>query len=149
MKTTAQIRQELDALNSELEANIVRITEISELKKQLDNEQLALSNRIKAIKGWQDWRFWRDGLIDNLNLELLESQRPIYKQGTGESWNRTMRIISVDKKWIELKEDGQSLDLSTKYNRETGWKMRARDEYGAINAQEALAIWNEFNGAQS
>jgi len=54
-----------------------------------------------------------------------------------------MRIISVGKKWIELKCDGQSLDLSTKYNRETGWKMRARDEYGAIDAVKALAIWNE------
>jgi len=52
--------------------------------------------------------------------------------------------MSVDKKWIELKCDNQSLDTSTRYNRDNGWKMRARDDCGAIDAFKALAIWNNL-----
>ena len=78
-------------------------------------------------------------MIDVLNLELLELQSPIYDATDA----RVRRIISIDKKWIELKFDGQSLDSSTKYSRSTGWRMRERDSYGAIDAVKALAIWNE------
>ena len=139
MKTTAEIQAEIDALQSELKAINSRSAEIDELKKQLDSEQLELARRRQKIDGYQTWRGRISGLIDVLNLELLELQSPIYDATDA----RVRRIISIDKKWIELKFDGQSLDSSTKYSRSTGWRMRERDSYGAIDAVKALAIWNE------
>lgn len=139
MKTTEQIQAELDALQAELSALNSRHNEIDGLKKKLADEQKKLLDRSKVLRG-----NYGIGLIDKVKIELLESQRPIYEKIYHSG--RITRIISIDKKWIELKADGQSLDSSTKYNRETGWRMRSRDGYGAIDAQKALDIWNEFNG---
>jgi len=145
MKTTEQIQSELDALQAELKEVNSRYNEIDGLKKKLADEQKELLDRHKALVGRDVWGNTSRGLISKVNLELLESKLPIYEM-LNNGRNKATRIISVDKKWIELKCDGQSLDSSTKYNRETGWRMRSRDDYGAIDAQKALAIWNEFNG---
>ena len=142
MKTTEQIQAELDALQAELSALNSRYNEIDSLKKKLADEQKELLDRHKELVGRDMWGNNLGGLIGKVNRELLESQRPIYET-LDNGRNRIIRIISVDKKWIELKADGQSLDSSTKYNRETGWRMRSRDDYGAIDAKKALAIWNE------
>ena len=144
MKTTEQIQAELEALQAELSALNARHNEIESLKKKLADEQKELLDRHKELVGRDIWGNNLGGLIGKVNRELLESQRPIY-----DGRNRIIRIISIDKKWIELKSDGQSLHSSTKYNRETGWRMRSRDGYGAIDAQKALDIWNEFNGVKS
>ena len=138
MKTTAEIQAEIDALKAELKTIDSRSAEIDALRDTINTEQLELAIRRQKIDGYQIWRGRNSGLIDVLNLELLESQSPIYDATDA----RVRRIISIDKKWIELKYDGQSLD-TTKYNRATGWRMRARDSYGAIDAVKALAIWNE------
>lgn len=141
MKTTEQIQTELDVLQAELSALNSRYNEINSLKKKLADEQKELLDRHKALVGRDMWGNNLGGLIGKVNLALLESQRPIYEKI--DHSGKITRIISVDKKWIELKDDGQSLDSSTKYNRETGWRMRSRDGYGAIDAQKALVIWNE------
>jgi len=147
MKTTEQIQAELEALRAELSALNSRNNEIENLKKQLTDEQKEIIDRHKVLVGRDRWDHSGGGLIDKVNLELLESKSPIYETNVPTSiYPRVIRIISVDKKWIELKADGQSLDSSTKYNRETGWRMRSRDDYGAIDAQKALDIWNDFNG---
>ena len=139
MKTTEQIQAELDALQTELKTIESRSAEIDKLKKQLDSEHQQLTQRHREVKGYQDWRWYHSGLINGLKLELIESRCPVYKKVNGIIY----RIISVDKKWIEIKEDGENIDESTKYNRDTGRKMRARDASYAIDAVEALAIWNE------
>jgi len=144
MKTTEQIQAELDVLQAELEAVNSRFDEIDSLKKKLADEQKELLDRHKALVGRDMWSNNLGGLIGKANLELLESKSPIYEKI--DYSGRITRIISVDKKWIELKADGQSLDSSTKYNRETGWRMRSRNDHGVIDAQKALLIWNEFNG---
>jgi len=148
VKTTEQIQSELDALQVELNTVNSRYSEIDGLKKKLSDEQKELLNRHTALVDRDVWGNTGRGLIGKVNLELIESKSPIYERidTNGCYSGRVTRIISVDKKWIELKCDGQSLDSSIKYNRETVWRMRSRDDYGAIDAQKALAIWNEFNG---
>ena len=106
-------------------------------KKQLADEQKELIDRYKALFGNSG-----GGLIGRVRLELLESKSPVYDV-ENNYWKMVRRIISVDKKWIELKCDGKLLDSSIKYSRETGWCMRSRDNYGAIDAQKALAIYAE------
>jgi len=145
MKTTEQIQSELGALQAELDANNARSTEIDALQIELKRESQNISSRIEALTGVNRWSGKSDGLIDKVKLRLLESKSPIYEM-FNNGRNRVTRIISVDKKWIELKCDGLSLASSTKYNRETGWRIRSRDDYAAIDAQKALLIWNEFNG---
>ena len=140
MKTAAEIQAEIDALQAEIKTIEMRSAEIDALRDKISAEQIELVSRRKELSGYNDWRWYHNGLIDNLSLELLESQKPIYKSGT-DKWNKATRIISVDKKWIEIKEAGET--DPTKYNRDTGWRMRARDSYGAIDAAKALAIWNE------
>ena len=141
MKTTEQIQVELDALQAELKAINSRSAEIDALRDTINTEQLELAIRRQKIDGYQIWRGRNSGLIDVLNLELLESQSPIYDATDA----RVRRIISIDKKWIELKYDGQSLDTSIKYNRATGWRMRARDASCAIDAVKAFEIWNVYH----
>ena len=151
MKTTEQIQSELDALQAELKEINARRVEIDVLRKQLDFEEKELMLRKQVISGKQQWNYSTSGLIGYLGRQLIELKSPIYENidANGCYSGRITRIISVDKKWIELKCDGQSLDSSTKYSRETGWRMRSRDNDGAIDAQKALVIWNEFNGEKS
>jgi len=144
MKTTEQIQAELESLQAELSTLNSRYNEIEKFKKKLADEQKELLDRHKELVGRDMWGNNLGGLIGKVNRELLESKSPVLD--TNPPYNKVRRIISVDKKWIELKTEGKSLDSSIKYNRETGWRMRSRDGYGAIDAQKALDIWNEFNG---
>jgi hypothetical protein len=139
MKTTAEIQSELNTLQSELKSLELRSAEIDALQIILKTEKQNLCARVEALTGINRWRGKSIGLIDKAELKLLESQRPIYDATD----SRVRRIISVNEKWIELKCDSQSLDTSTKYSRYLGWKMRARDDYGAIDVIKAMEIWNK------
>jgi len=133
MKTTEQLQTELDTLKSEYKALDARSDEITSLRQTLQKEQCQISARQTQLGHGR----FNDGLIGKAELKLFESKSPIYETDKYGIW----RIISVDKKWIEIKRDNNSAFDSVKYHRETGWRMRSRSGDDAIDAQKALTIW--------
>jgi len=136
-RTAEQIQQEIDSLNIEL----IEIKKKSDLlldqKASIERQERELFSRLKEIRGFRDWSGSEPGLIADLQLELKESQFPVYEG----DW----RIVSVTDKTIGLKRNSCSFDDVLRYNRDTGWKSRTRSDWGAIDAKKALQIWENHH----
>lgn len=84
----------------------------------------------------------RQGLISKAKQKEEEEKSPIF-EFPKNSFDKILRIMSVDKKWITLKRDGSNGVI--RYKIENGWQERSRDGYHAIDVEKALKIWSEYN----
>jgi hypothetical protein len=123
MKTTEELQKEYDAL----------IVEYNAIKRLISDAQIA-EKRLSELND----RWGKPGLISNTKNALNESKFPIFS----ESEFTVTRIISIDKKWITLKDDG-IYNKPCRYKKENGWLERNRNGEYAINYEKAIEIWNE------
>lgn len=123
--TTQQLEMILRALLREREELKAWLAQVPDKEK-----------RLKALNNGWNCR----GEIEQAKLAVRDSKLPIFREQT-VGWGGATRIVSVDDKWITLREDGYDDDTATRYKRSNGWEERRRTELGSIDAAKALEIW--------
>jgi len=131
----AQLQTEVDKLTAQITAIDLRASEVDEL---INNLRFERDNLVKSKRPPIYSRI--SSLKYELEILIAESQSPIYETHGNGKHNR---IVSVDRKFIGIKYDGDSLCCTKFYKITDGWMKGKRSQYGAIDAQKALAIWNE------
>lgn len=130
-KTTSELEKELqDLLDRQSEVKN-EIFDLNSKLRILESELLSLNDGYRS-----------KGLISIKKQEIEDSMFPVYE--LTRQWSRVIayRIVNVTDKLIYIKRDGNN--EPEKYTKSTGWKFRARSSYGAIDAEKALKIWQEW-----
>jgi hypothetical protein len=136
-RTAEEIKIEINGLKHEIILIKAKSDSLIDQKISIERQERELKNRLEEIQGRKGWRP-TTGRLEKLDLELKESGFPRYDEDS--------RIVSVTDKTIALKRDGQFFESVTRYNRETGWRSRAKTSLGSIDAKKALEILEAHNG---
>lgn len=118
------------------------ITEYHEAKAKIAAAAL-LEKRINELAG-----IWgRTGEIELAKRRVRDALLPAYDERRGmysASNDIKRRIVSLDEKWIILREDGDKDNEVIRYKTDTGRKERSRGDYYNIDPTKAKAIWAEY-----
>jgi len=136
-RTAEQIQQDIDSLSSELIEIKKKSDDLIDQKASIERQERELKNRLQKINGYRSMGVNTIGLIEQLELELKESNYPHY--------DKARRIVKVTDKAIYLKIDGFIFGDEQGYSKETGWRARARSDLDAIDAKKALEIWERHH----
>lgn len=97
-------------------------------------------SRLKVLTGTQGFHS-TTGLITLARRELRNENFPLFPRGTG--WGDKTRIVSVDEKWISLRDDRDADEEIRRYHRDSGRRERKRSDWDMIDSKKALEIWEQ------
>ena len=126
-------------------------TEELERKLQsLISEKGELEEKLSQVKEWESrlrsllGGFHSHGEIEITKLQIRDSRFPVFYDG---GWAKR-RIVSIDDKWITLRDDRSEESDVKRYKRETGIREKKRTDYDKIDVERAVSIWNEHTAKQ-